>query len=214
MGERVWQKFHPIFGPDLKVGFETTFPKGTALNDLDPLYEKSELIHKPSNETTVRVYEPARVFCSCFDGRQAQVLFVPVPQKGALFRRLVFARKIEKGQPRRWMVVARHEEAVPFGFDSWNSKNQRYLALAYPGDEEFTLTYVKAQVFEEEKEEGFIRDVSGEFVYLELWVDDDEVQVLFSARRVNEDAVPKHLLQAMPGERRRKVTRATIATTI
>lgn len=186
MGERVWQKFHPVFGPDLKVGFETTFPKKAVL-DLDLLYEKSGLIHKPPNETTVRVYEPARVKGSCLDGREAQVLFVPVPQKGALFRRLVFARKIEKDQPRRWMVAARHEEVAPFGFDSWNSKNQRYLALAYPGkDGEFTPTYVK------------IQNIGGGFVYLELWAWDDEVQVLFQARRVNEDSVPKHLLLAMP----------------
>lgn len=188
MGERIWQKFHPVFGPDLKVGFETTFPKGAAL-DLDPLYEKSDLIHKPPNEKTMRVYEPARVFCSCLDGRQAQVLFVPVSQKGALFRRLVFARKIESAtqEPRRWMVAARHGEAVHFGFDSWNSKNQRYLALAYPGpDDEFMPTFVK------------IQNVGGEFIYLEFWVDDDEMQVLFTARRANEDAVPKHLLQAMP----------------
>ena len=185
MGERVWQKFHPIFGPDLKVGFETTFPRGAVL-ELDSLYEKSGLIHKPSNETTMRIYEPARVFCSCRDGRMAQVLFVPVSQKGELFRRLVFARKIEKGQPRRWTVFARHGEVAPFGFDSWNSKNQRYLALAYPGeDDEFVPTFVK------------IQDIDcGGFVYLELWAYDDEVQILFTARRVNEDAVPEHLLLA------------------
>lgn len=183
MSERVWNKFHPVFGPDLKVGFETTFPRGAVL-DLDPLYEKNELIHKSLNEPLIRVYEPARVMGSCCDGRMANVLFVPVPQKGALFRRLVFARKIDRvtRQARRWMIVARHGEITTFGFDSWNSKNQRYLALAYPGEGgEFVPTYMK------------IKDVNGGFVYLELGAYDDEVQVLFTAIRVEERKVPKLL---------------------
>lgn len=184
LSERVWQKFHPVFGPDLKVGFETTFPRGAVL-ELDPLYENSGLIHKPPNETTMRIYEPARVIGSCCDGRAVDVLFVPVSQKGSIFRRLMFARKMIYGQARRWMVVARHGEIATFGFDSWNSKNQRYLSLAYPDQEEFTPTFVKIQNI------GI-----GGFVYLELWAYDDEVQTLFTARRVNEDAVPEHLLLA------------------
>ncbi|MEK7195382.1 MAG: hypothetical protein AAB655_01665, partial [Patescibacteria group bacterium] len=176
-------KFHPIFGPDLKVGFETTFPKGAEPKDLDPLYGRNGLIHDPPSETVVRIYEPARVTGSCLDGEMAQILFVPVSQKGSVFRRLVFARKIgDDGHPRRWMIVARHGEIATFGFDSWNSKNQRYLALAYPGEgSEFVPTYIK------------IQDVNGGFVYLELGAYDDEVQVLFTARRVNENAVPKLL---------------------
>ena len=184
LGERIWQKFHPIFGPDLKVGFETTFPKGAVPVDLDPLYRRSGLVHDPPSETIVRICEPARITGSCCDGgEKAQVLFVPVPQRGAIFRRLVFARKIgEDGHPRKWMIVARHGEIATFGFDSWNSKNQRYLALAYPGEgSEFVPTYIK------------IQDVNGGFVYLELGAYDDEVQVLFTACRVNEGKVPKLL---------------------
>ena len=182
MGERIWQKFHPIFGSDLKVGFETTFPKGAVL-ELDPLYKKSGLVHEPPSETIVRIYEPARVTGSCLDGKRAQVLFVPVSQKGSVFRRLVFSRKIgDDGHPRRWMTVARHGEIATFGFDSWNSKDQRYLTLAYPGEDgEFQSVYVK------------IKDVDGSFIYLEFGAWDDEVQVLFTAHRVNENAVPKLL---------------------
>lgn len=184
MGEKVWNKFHPVFGPDLKVGFETTFPRGAIL-ELDPLYEKSGLVYKPPNEKIVRVYEPAKVMGSCCEGRMVNILFVPVvPQRGTLFRRLMFTRKIEKGQPRRWITMARHEEAAPFGFDSWNSKNPKYLTLAYPDQEEFVPVYVK------------IQNIDGNFVYLELSANDDEAQVLFSASRVNENMVPKHLLSA------------------
>lgn len=181
MSERDWNKFHPIFGPDLKVGFETTFLRGAAPTDLDPLYRKSGLIHDPPSETIVRVYEPARI--TGVDDKKTQVLFVPVPQRGSIFRRLVFARKIgDDGHPRRWMTVARHGEIATFGFDSWNSKNRRYLALAYPGEgSEFVQTYVK------------IQDANGGFVYLELGAYDDEVQVLFTASRVNEGKVPKLL---------------------
>ncbi len=187
MGERVWNKFHPIFGPDLKVGFETTFQRGAEPKDLDPLYRKSGLIHDPPSETVVRICEPARITGSCCDGdKKAQILFVPVSQKGFLFRRLVFARKIEgSGQARRWMVVARHGEIATFGFDSWNSKSQHYLELAYPGEGgEFAPTFIK------------IRDADGSFVYLELGAWDDEVQVLFSAERVDEKMAPKLLLSA------------------
>ena len=183
MGERIWQKFHQIFGSDLKVGFETTFPKGAEPKDLDPLYRKSGLIHDPPSETIARVYEPARVTGSCCDGTDMNILFVPVPQKGSIFRRLVFARKIvDDGHPRRWMTVARHGEVSTFGFDSWNSKNQRYLALAYPGvDGFFAPTYIK------------IQNVDGSFVYLKIGAYDDEVQVLFTASRVNVSKVPKLL---------------------
>ncbi|MDO8443441.1 MAG: hypothetical protein Q7S78_00375 [Candidatus Azambacteria bacterium] len=90
-----------------------------------------------------------------------------------------------------------------FGFDSWNSRNQRYLALAYPEQEEFTPVYVKIQ-----------NVGTGGFVYLELWAYDDGVQVLFTARRVNEDTVPEHLLLATPWEKpqEKKPLTATLAT--
>ncbi len=206
MGERVWTKFHSIFGPDLKVGFETTFPKGAEPKDLDPLYKKSGLIHNPPNERVMRVYEPARVMGSCCDGRAADILFVPVSRKGAIFRRLMFARKIEgDGRARRWMVAGRHGEAVPFGFDFWNSMSQRYLALAYPDQEEFTPTFVKIQ-----------NVGTGGFVYLELWAWDDEVQLIITARRVNEDTVPEHLLLAAPWDKpqKSKVLTATIGEVV
>ena len=41
MEGKIWSKFHPLFGSDLKVGFEMTFSKGAAaLDGLNPLYEK------------------------------------------------------------------------------------------------------------------------------------------------------------------------------
>lgn len=195
MSERIWNKFHPIFGPDLKVGFETTFPKGAVL-DLDPLYRRSGLVHEPPKEKVVRIYDPARVMGSCCDGgKKAQILFVPVSRKGALFRRLVFARKIgDDRRPFVWLTFGRHAEVTPFGFDSWNSRDQRYLALAYPGaDGEFAPTFVK------------IQDVNRGFVYLKLGAYDDEVQVLFSADRVDENIVPKHLRLAPPEKSQEKV---------
>ncbi len=113
-GEKMWGKFHAIFGADLKVGFETTFLKEVILN-LNPLYEKSGLIHTSIKELVkrVRVYEPAiEVRGSCVDGEAAQVFFEPVSSDGSLFRRLVFARKIEqsKQKPRGWRGGARDGE--------------------------------------------------------------------------------------------------------
>ena len=200
--DRIWQKFHPLFGPDLKIGFETTFPKGTVLN-LDPLYREHGLVHDPPKEKVVRIYEPARVSGSCCNSEKAQILFVPVSQKGVRYRRLVFARKIgDDRQSCRWMIFGRHAEVTPFGFDSWNSKNQRYLALAYPGaDGEFAPTFVK------------IQDVNRGFVYLKLGAYDDEVQVLFSADRVDENIVPEHLRLVTPEKSQEKILLTTTLAT-
>ena len=86
------------------------------------------------------------------------------------------------------MLAARHDEIATFGFDSWNSKNQRYLALAYPGkglDGQFVSVYFK------------IKNGEG-FAYLEIYALDDECQLLVTARRVDEEIAPEHLQSAMP----------------
>ena len=194
MEGKIWSKFHPLFGPDLKVGFETTFPAVTVLDLLDPRYEKNGLIHYQPKKPIVRVCEPAtKIVGSCVDGQIAQVFFEPAPQKESLYRRLVFARKIDHSsqKPRLWVVAARHGEIATFGFDSWNSKDHRYLALAYPGesvDGQFMPVFFKIQ----RKEGGF--------VYLEVWGMDDEVQFLVTARRIEESAAPEQLRTAMPDE--------------
>ncbi|MDO8743429.1 MAG: hypothetical protein Q7J30_02685 [Candidatus Azambacteria bacterium] len=200
MAERIWSKFHPLFGADLKVGFETTFPAVTVLDLLDPLYEKSGLIHYQPKESIVRICEPAtKIVGSCLDNDAAQVLFKPVSSDGPLYQRLVFARKIDHQlqKARRWIVAARYpsayyHEITTFGFDSpLNSNNQRYLPLAYPGrdpDGQFAPVYFKIQNGKEE------------FIYLETWVLDDLVQVLVTARRVEESKAPEHLRSAVPDE--------------
>ena len=195
MGERMWNKFHQLFGPDLKVGFETTFPKEVVLN-LDPLYEKSGLIHDSAKESVKRIYEPAvEVLGSRKDGEAVQIFFEPVSLANSLFRRLVFARKIKNPaqKPRCWMIAARHGEITHFGFDSWNSKDQRYLSLAYPGIiKQFIPVYVKIQNGKEGEEKK-------EFVYLEVWAWDEDGKVVVQGRRVNEEETPKSLHSAMPG---------------
>lgn len=194
--ERIWNKFHPLFGSDLKVGFETTFSKEVILS-LDPLYEKSGLVHNSPSEQTIRVYEPAiKVLGSCKDGEAAQIFFEPALPDGALYKRLVFTRKLDhrSGKPRQWMAAARHGEITHFGFDSWNSKDQKYLSLAYPGlSEEFVPVFVK------------IRDGKEGFVYLEVWSwsqnweKGGRDQIVVQGRRVNEEETPESFHSAMPG---------------
>ncbi len=188
MEERIWHKFYPLFGNDLKVGFETTFRKEAVLN-LNPLYSKSGLVYEKPNESVKRVYEPAtKVLGSCVDGDAAQVFFKSVSSDGLLFRRLVFTRKLR----RHWMVATRHGEIATFGFDSWNSRDERYLSLAYPGlNGLFVPVYIKIQDGREEKGE--------EFLYLEVWAWGDEPQVVVQARRVNEKEAPESLISAKPG---------------
>jgi len=190
--EKIWNKFHPVFGADLKVGFETTFLKGKEVI-LDPLYEKSGLVHNSPKESVKRIYEPAKVLGSCKDGKAVQVFFEPVPPLDSLFRRLVFARKIEhfSRKPRRWMITARHGEPTHFGFDSWNSRNERYLSLVYTGlNGQFIPIYVKIRDGKEEKGE--------EFTYLEVWAWDDDGKVVVQARRVSE----KETFYKLQGEKR------------
>ena len=186
MEEKIWAKFHPLFGSDLKVGFETTFPKEVILN-LNPLYEKSGFIHDSAKESVKRIYEPAvKVLGSCLDSNAAQVFFKPASLDDALFRRLVLTRKIDhrSGKPRQWMVVARRGEITHFGFDSWNSKNQRYLFLAYPGlEESFIPVYVK------------IQEKGGGTVYLEVWAWGENGKVVVQGRRVYEKDVPESLFK-------------------
>ena len=187
--EKRWNKFHPLFGPDLKVGLETTFPKGVTLNGVEQFYVKSGLVHDPPNKPIIRIYEPAtEVLGSCKDGEAAQVFFEPVPSDGSLFRRLVFSRKVDHDtqRPRCWMVAARHGELFHFGFDSQNSRSEKYLSLAYTGLEKgFIPVYVKIQ------EKGG----EGGFVYLEVWAWDEESgKVVVQARRVSEQEVPRSLL--------------------
>jgi len=189
LGERDWRKFHPIFGADFKVAFETTFRKEAILN-LGPFYGENGLIHNLPNETVKRIYEPAvQILGSCKDGEAVQVFFEPVLPVESLFRRLVFFRKIYPQKPRPWMVAARHGEVSHFGFDSWNSKDQKYLSLAYPGiSEQFIPVYVKIQNGKE-----------GSFIYLEVWAWDEDGKVVVQGRRVNEEETPKSLHSAMPG---------------
>lgn len=190
--DKIWNKFHALFGADLKVGFETTFPKATVLDLLDPRYGRSELVHYSQKEPVIRVYEPAiKVVGSCLDGDAAQVFFKPVSSDGPLFQRLVFARKFEHfaQKPRRWMTAARFGEVAPFGFDSWNSKSQRYLTLAYPGlNEQFVPVYIKIQ------EKGG----DGSFVYLEVWAWDEDGKVVVQGRHVAENGVPDLLRSVKP----------------
>jgi len=186
MGERIWSKFHPLFGPDLKVGFETTFPKEVMLK-LDPLYEKSGLVHESSNEPVRRIYEPAyKILGSCLNSNTAQVFFEPVPALDSLFRRLVFARRVK--QKPRWMVAARHGELFHFGFDSFNARSERYLSLAYTGlSEQFIPVYVKIQ----NGKEGFI--------FLEIWAwSEKNGKVVVQARKVEKKEAPVSLYSAKP----------------
>ena len=187
-----WNKFHPIFGSDLKVGFETTFSE-TVL-DIDPLYEKSGLIYRASGGGIIKIYEPAiEVRGSCVDGDAAQIFFEPVSPVKSLFRRLVFARKINHRRrtkkSQRWMVAARHGEFASFGFDDRYSLNERYLSLAYPGvSREFVPIYFK------------IQNGGGDFVYLEVWAFDEGKgkNIIAQARRVPENMVPEQLILAEP----------------
>ncbi|MFH1284530.1 MAG: hypothetical protein ABIH78_03000 [Candidatus Peregrinibacteria bacterium] len=89
------------------------------------------------------------------------------------------------------MVAARHGEVSHFGFDSWNSRSDRYLPLAYPGlSSEFVLAYFKIQEKGGEKGE--------EFMYLEVWAwdDDDDGKVVVQGRRVSEKEAPESLISA------------------
>lgn len=205
---RSWDKFHPLFGPDLKVAFETTFERG-AVPELDPEYRTNNLVHDNPKEPIVRVYEPAvEVLGSCRDGEAAQVIFVPLASGTARYRRLVYTRKFEweNEAPRRWAVAARHGEGYHFGFDSWNSNHgNKYLPLAYIGilhPECFVPVYLKIEDGES-------------FAYLESWAwneaaEDGRERVVVQARRVSEEEAPSPLRDAKPGTGESGVVYSTV----
>ena len=180
--EKAWNKFHALLGSGLKVGFETTFLRAVVL-DLNPLYEERGLIHDRPNETVKRISEPAAKILSCQNDDAIQIFFEPVLPANSLYRQLIFTRKTRN----HWMVAARHGEVSHFGFDSWNSKSLRYLALAYPGlSKNFVPVYFKIQM------EG------GDFVFLEIWAWDEDSQVVVQGRKVDRKEAPEHLIFAQP----------------
>ncbi len=190
--DKKYHKFYPIFGHYLKVGFETTFPKEAPLFNLDPSYGKNGLIHDSPEEKVKRVYEPAfDIVGSCEHDKVAQVSFKPINSAEAKFRRLIFTRKRKENKPWCWMLAARHGEFDHFGFDSWNSRDERYLPLAYPGTAKYFIpTYFKIQH-------------NGEFVYVEImaWGVGDEEEsgkVVIQGKRVAKNKVPKTLHSVVP----------------
>lgn len=136
-----WLKFPgELFGVDLKVALESTYPKGheTTANPFvhPPRLVPSEMFFR---DTTIdRYYHPA-VARMNEDGVRT-VLFVPrFTKDGECFKRLVFRRKMRRDDPecgRYGMMFGRHEEEFPFGFSCWKAGdkgNSGYVSLAYPG---------------------------------------------------------------------------------
>ncbi len=184
--ERIWHKFHPLYGSNLRVGFETTFPKTADLSNLNPLYSKSGLVYEKPNESVIRIYEPAtNIIGSCEKDEMAQVFFESVSPK-PLFQRLVFFKR-----PQKWMIAARHDEPSHFGFNSHNNRNRNgtYLALAYPGlSKIFSPVFIKIQN-------------GGDFIYLGIWAWNEDKKTVVWARKIDkrsEDWIPKPLIRARP----------------
>lgn len=181
---KFWGKFHPLFESDLKVGFETTFPRG-GVKDIDPSYKINGLIHDSAKEPVVRIYEPAvAIIGSCKSSAVAHIYFEPISSDKAKYRRLVFTRNVSRRTKKPWnrIVAARHGEIEHFGFDSWNSKDERYLSLAYPGNS-FIPVYFKIQ--------------GNGFAYVEVYAWEKDGKVIIQGRRIVEESAPKVLLSAV-----------------
>lgn len=196
-----WAKFHPVFGPDLKVALESTFPRdfGPKYNfdvrsvsqsfdvPFPPLVRLIEqLVHANPSETIRRVYHPAVTETT---EKRTGVTFVPwILPEGEAFKRLVFRRKERDRKYRFSMFCARFDEHFAFGFSSINSTNQGYVSLAYPGkNPEFKPVFVK--IWERGKETAP--------TYLKIEAKDSEEyggSVKVTAEICEDTASPLHLV--------------------
>lgn len=184
-----WNKFHPLFGADLKVGFKTLLPSSAVLENVGE-YERRWLVHRNPQESVQLIYEPAFADISENSSRQSVVIFSPIAFPDALRRKLEFRRKNDRRTqlPRRWMVAGRHDEDFPFGFSSFFSEDSTYLSLSYPSvTGEFIPVYFK------------IEDKDGRFVYYKVTAHDDENRVCVSGIVCDEAEAPENLHDCKPG---------------
>lgn len=146
-----WSKFPAeLYGADLKVALESTFPKGLMPipnpQATAPKSIPADMTYESQNIT--RYYHPAF-------GGDSEIIFVPrLTRDGELFRRLMFRRKMSRENPhegRMEMRMARFGEEKPFGFSCWKQGDPGspgYVALAYPGmTPKFVPVYVRIESF-------------------------------------------------------------------
>lgn len=189
-----WEKFPgEIYGPDLKVALESTFPI-EIVPQLNPHVIPPKLLPKGmdfGDEYRCRYYNPAIIRHSEIGSEieiGSKVLFVPrFTKDGELFRRIVFRRKMLPGFPnegRKQMMLARFGEKEPFGFSCWKEGDRGtagYVSLAFPGKSE---TFIPV----------FLRiDEYTDPVFLKIEAREFKNGVLVLSYSVDRDEIPEHL---------------------
>lgn len=189
-----WEKFPgEIYGPDLKVALESTFPREIAPQS-NPCVIPPKSLPKGmdfEDEHRCRYYNPAIPDRpkSVYEMKTgSKILFVPrFTKDGELFRRIVFRRKMLPGFPnegRKQMMLARFGEKEPFGFSCWKEGDRgtaRYVSLAFPGKSE---TFIPV----------FLRiDEYPNPVFLKIEAREVENGVLVLSRDASRDEIPEHL---------------------
>ncbi|QQG45605.1 MAG: hypothetical protein HYW89_01635 [Candidatus Sungiibacteriota bacterium] len=182
----IWLKFPgEIFGPDLKVALETTFPK-------DVVPQPNPLVSVPASippmdyhdDRVARYYHPAYEIGPDVGGR---LIFVPrFTEESKLLRRLVFRRKMDNRDPQRGrldMMLAREGEEKPFGFSCWkrgDKGNPTYVALDFCSK---TSEFVPV----------FVRIEQRMPVFLKIEAEEITEGVLVSSKVVSSAEVPESL---------------------
>jgi len=184
-----WQKFPgQIYGLDLKVALESTFPKELLAQLTPSLIQPKSLPQGMNfeNEYVIRYYHPA-ISKELDKGRE--ILFMPrFTKEGELFRRLVFRRKMIPDFPnegRMQMMLARFGEDKPFGFSCWeegDKGNAAYVSLAFPGKSgDFVPVYARIEEYPTP-------------VFLKIEAEETTEGVLVCSRAISPEEVPPHLL--------------------
>jgi len=120
-----------VYTNELKVALESTFPRHiapTLMSALNLHEVPPEMEHHDHGIS--RFYHPAEVRSG------TTVFYLRFTNDGELFKRLVFRRRSPEGRGSLPMVMARQDEANPFGFSCWkqgDKGNPHYVSLAFPG---------------------------------------------------------------------------------
>lgn len=183
----VKEKFHSIFGADLRVALEATFDPHVNIEPVGEVYPN--LLHV--SPFVKRVYYPAISDGDMLCSLSGQVVFIPwVNEEEVQYHRLVLWAQSIDGK-NFWMRFGRFGELESFTF---NDVNKPYIHLDFFSlrRDEFIPLYMRA------RNRFFSENGLPEIINFVLEAEITEDSVALNLRRVDEAALPSHLAAEKP----------------
>ena len=194
------QKFHRLYGRDLAVALEATFPGDVKIKMLRKFKFPVPALIYPAPEIRCQKEQVRRVYCPAVaEGDMAEqtegsIIFLPwVDESEVLFHRLVLRLRpggSEGGKNKkfRWLKFGRFGEDSAFGFNT-TTDGTPFINLDFLSQraEEFVPLYAK------------VHDGGSGFVCFKISAETCEEAVTLNVRRVTEAEIPPHLAETKPG---------------